>query len=404
MILKNDIELALAAQHEYLGIKSGIISRDFIEQFKPTGKHIEVISGIRRCGKSTLMKQIIQARYQKIAYFNFEDARVYGFEVNDFAKLDEIIGLGVDAYFFDEIQNVSSWEVFVRQLHDREEKVYITGSNATLLSKELGTRLTGRHIRHELFPFSYHELLRYKHIEANTDTFNYYLLMGGMPEYLDTESPEVLQNILKDIVFRDIAIRYAIRNTSNLMDITLYLLSNIGKEFSYNNIRKTFKVGSANTISDYLTWLGDAYLLFFMPRFSWSAKSIAANPRKVYAIDNGLVNANTLSFSKDRGRLLENAVFMSLRRKNFGLYYFRENRECDFVVFDKKQCKCLIQVCETLNNDNLARETEGLLEAMVCFKMTEGYILTLDTEDTLQYNGNNIIVLPVWKWLLKGAQ
>ena len=401
MILKNDIERALAAQRDYLGIKSGIISRDFTEQFKPTGKHIEVISGIRRCGKSTFMKQIIQAGYQKIAYFNFEDARVYGFEVNDFTKLDEIIGLGVDAYFFDEIQNVSSWEVFIRQLHDREEKVYITGSNATLLSKELGTRLTGRHIRHELFPFSYHEFLRYKQIEANAGTFSQYLLMGGLPEYLDTDNPEVLQNILKDIVFRDIAIRYAIRNTGNLMDITLYLLSNIGKEISYNNIRKTFKVGSANTVSDYLTWLGDAYLLFFMPRFSWSAKSIAANPRKVYAVDNGLVNTNTLSFREDRGRLLENAVFMSLRRKNFSLYYFRENRECDFVVFEKKQCKWLIQVCETLNQDNLARETEGLLEAMKFFKMTVGYILTLDQEDTLRYNGNNIIVMPVWKWLLK---
>ncbi len=398
MILKNEIEQAFEAQHEYLGIKSGTIARDFLEKFKPTGSHIEVISGIRRCGKSTLMKQIIQDRYQKTAYFNFEDARVYGFEVSDFTKLDEVIGRGVDAYFFDEIQNVTSWEVFARQLHDRGEKVYITGSNATLLSKELGTRLTGRHIRHELFPFSYHEFLRYKHLEANAVTFSHYLLKGGFPEYLDTENPDVLQNILKDIVFRDIAIRYSIRNTGILMDITLYLLSNIGKEISYNNIRKTFKVGSANTVSDYLTWLGDAYLLFYMPRFSWSAKSIAANPRKVYAVDNGLVNANTLSFTDDRGRLLENAVFMHLRRNRFNLYYFRNQGECDFVVFEKKKCKWLIQVCETLNHDNLNRETEGLMEAMKFFNIQEGYILTLDQKDTLVSDENKIHVLPAYEF------
>ncbi|HMM10802.1 MAG TPA: ATP-binding protein [Bacteroidales bacterium] len=370
-----------------------------MEHFQPTGNHIEVISGIRRCGKSTLMKQIMQQYHQKPAYFNFEDPRVFGFEVKDFVKLDEVIGQGVDAYFFDEIQNVPSWEVFVRQLHDRNEKVYLTGSNAMLLSKELGSRLTGRHIRHELFPFSYQEFLRYKQLDADPDSFSKYLLKGGFPEYLDTDNPEVLHNLLKDIVFRDIAIRYSIRNTSGLMDIALYLLSNIGKEFSYNKIRKTFAVGSANSVADYLSWLGDAYLLFFLPKFSWSARSIAANPRKVYAIDNGLVNANTLSFRDDRGRLLENAVFLYLRQQKNNLFYFRDQHECDFVVFENKQCKCLIQVCEQLNHDNLHRETEGLKEAMAFFRMKEGYILTLQQEDTLTLNGHTVHIMPIYKFI-----
>ncbi|HOI31506.1 MAG: ATP-binding protein [Bacteroidales bacterium] len=399
MILKNDIEHAFQAQQVNLQLNAKLIEREFLARFKTTGKHIEVISGIRRSGKSTLMKQIIQRKYKQTAYFNFEDARVFGFEVNDFTKLDEVIGQGIDAYFFDEIQNVTSWEVFVRQLHDRNEKVYITGSNATLLSKELGTKLTGRHIRHELFPFSYQEFLNYKQLEKNANAFGQFLLKGGFPEYLDTENPEVLQNMLKDIVLRDIAIRYSIRNTASLMDITLYLLSNIGKEFSYNKIRKNFHIGSANTVSDYLSWLADAYLFFFLPKFSWSARSIATNPRKVYAIDNGLVNANTLSFREDRGRLLENAVFMHLRQQKNSLFYFREQHECDFVVFENKQCKWLIQVCEELNKDNLHREIEGLKEAMAFFKITEGFILTQNQNDTLLLDGLKIHILPVYEFV-----
>jgi predicted AAA+ superfamily ATPase len=402
MILKNDIEQAVQAQKAYLENKSGIIERCFSKHFKTTGKHIEVISGIRRCGKSTLMTQIIHHNYQRIAYFNFEDARVFGFEVNDFTKLDEVIGRGVDAYFFDEIQNVKSWEVFVRQLHDRNEKVFITGSNAMLLSKELGTRLTGRHIRHELFPFSYLEFLRYKKLEINSNTFSQYLLKGGFPEYLGVDNPEVLQNILKDIVLRDIAIRYSIRNTGSLMDIALYLLSNIGKEFSYNKIRKVFNIGSTNTVSDYLSWFGDAYLFFLLPKFSWSAKSIATNPRKAYAIDNGLINANTLSFREDRGRLLENAVFMHLRQKKLSLFYFRDQHECDFVVFENKQCIWVIQVCELLNQDNLHREIEGLKEAMAFFKLKEGFVLTLDQNDILTINGLTIYILPVYEFVTSG--
>lgn len=198
MILKRDIELVIEAQCEQSVIKSGTIDRRFMEKFMPTGNHIEFISGIRRCGKSTLTKQIIHANYQKTVYFNFEDARVHGFEIGDFAKLDEFFGLGLDAYFFDEIQNVPSSEVF-KAIAERKEKVYITGSNATLLSKELETRYTGRHLRHELFPFSYNEFITYKQLTSDINTFSQYLLSGGFLEFPDSENTEVLQNILKDI-------------------------------------------------------------------------------------------------------------------------------------------------------------------------------------------------------------
>ncbi|MCX6277706.1 MAG: ATP-binding protein [Bacteroidetes bacterium] len=399
MVLKRDIKLAFDFQQEQLAPRIGTINRAFLEQFTPTGQHIEVISGVRRCGKSALMKQIIGKNSGKTAYFNFEDARVHGFEVGDFPKLDEVIGSGMDAYFFAEIQNVPSWEIFIRQLHDRNEKIYITGSNAMLLSRELGTRLTGRHIRHELFPFSYPEFLRYKQQENGPVASNLYLQKGGFPEFLDTENQEVLQNMLKDIVFRDIAIRHGIRNTRMLMDLTLFMLSNIGKEFSYNNLRKIFSLGSANTASDYLSWLQDSYLLFFLPRFSWSAKNMIVNPRKVYAVDNGLTVANTQSFSEDRGRLLENEVYLFLRQQNFDLFYFRENHECDFVVFENRKCRMVIQVCEEVNNDNQKRELEGVQEAMTFFGMKEGYILTRDQEDELRIREGVVYLTPIYQFV-----
>jgi predicted AAA+ superfamily ATPase len=361
MILKSEIQESYTHQQQYIGSNpDDFVRRAYLESMPKSGKHIEVISGIRRCGKSTLLKLLMQQHKKSIAYFNFEDPRVYGFEVKDFAKLDEVMGKGHSAYYFDEIQNVPKWELFIRQLHERGEKVFLTGSNASLLSKELGTRLTGRHLRHELFPFAYAEYLKYTKQKDSDKTVESYLLSGGFPEYLRDENPEVLQLLLKDIVLRDVAIRHGIKNTIALMDMTLFLLSNVGKPVTFNSLRKIFKMGSANSVSDYLHWLEDSYLLFLLPKFSWSAKVTAVNARKVYAIDNGLVAANTLSFSKDTGRMLENAVYIHLRQQAAQLYYFKEQHECDFVVVSKQKVKQVIQVCSSINSDNDDRELAGV--------------------------------------------
>lgn len=400
MVLKAEIEKAYKVQQQLLKVNVKNIRRSFLDDYSPDKKHIEVITGIRRCGKSTLMKQIISRYYQKVAYFNFEDSRIFGFDVQDFQKLDEVFPARVDAYFFDEIQNVDSWEIYIRQLHDRGAKVFITGSNASLLSKELGTRLTGRHLRHDMLPFSYVEFVRFTKSRKSVSSCERYLIAGGFPEYLSSGNPEVLQTLLKDIVMRDIAIRHNIRNTKALMDITLFLLSNIGKECSYNSLKRNFGIGSANTTSDYLTWLEDAYLFFFLPRFSWSAKNTTINPRKVYAIDNGMVNTNTLSFMDDKGRLLENAVYLYLRQRYKAIYYYREQKECDFVVFENKKCRMLIQVCWEINGDNKLRETEGLLDAMRYFKKEEGTIVTFDQRDTLYIKGNTIQLVPAFHFLV----
>ncbi|MBY0434178.1 MAG: ATP-binding protein [Cyclobacteriaceae bacterium] len=400
MVLKSEIKIAYRLQQEYKKTSS-FIARDYIPQMKISSSQVEVISGIRRCGKSTLMEQLKHRYKSGTAYFNFEDPRVHDFVVGDFQKLDEVIGTETKVYFFDEIQNVPSWEIYVRQLHDRGKKVFITGSNASLLSKELGTRLTGRHLHHELFPFSYPEFLLYKKMKNTAVAFEQYVQHGGFPEYLRDENHEILHMLLKDIVSRDIAIRYGIKNTGTLMDITLFLISNVGKEVTYNSLRKAFHVGSANTVSDYLSWLEDTYLLFFLQRFSWSAKNRGVNPRKVYAIDTGLVNANSLSFTKDKGRLLENIVYLFLRKKGYDLSYFREQTECDFVVFEKGKCKMLIQVCEQVHNENKDRETKGLLEAMDFFEMKTGFIITQKQTDVLNVGGKTIELMPAHAFLVE---
>ena len=399
MVFKEDILAAYKGQQNLLEKENGFVERDYLKTLNPSSSHIEVIAGIRRCGKSTMMRQIANRFYNKVAYFNFEDSRVFGFEVSDFSKLDEVIGHEVEAYFFDEIQNVSGWEVFVRQLHERGAKVFVTGSNASLLSRELGTRLTGRYLSHEVFPFSYREYLLYLSFLDTLENFKKYVQCGGFPEFLRDQNPEILQMLLKDILFRDIAVRYGIKNTHVLMDIALYLVSNIGKEVSFNGLRNNFNVGSPTTVSDYLSWMEDAYLLFYLPRFSWSAKSISKNPKKVYCIDTGFAKSNSLSFSKDEGRLLENLVYLNLRKKFQKLFYFRERQECDFVVFEGNSCKWLIQVCDTLHPDYRDREINGLMEAMEFLKMDIGYILTLNQNDQVVINGKTIIIQEVRKFL-----
>lgn len=392
MVFKEDIQAAFYSQKRVLDRDFGFIQREMLGIFRPSSTHVEVITGIRRCGKSTLMRQIVQQYYEKVAYFNFEDSRVFGFEVGDFSKLDGIMGEDVEACFFDEIQNVKGWEVFVRQLHERGEKVFVTGSNASLLSREMGTRLTGRYLSHEVFPFSYQEYLNFLGLSHNQENFKEYVVKGGFPEFLRDQNPEILQMLLKDILYRDIAVRYGIKNTHVLMDIALYLISNIGKEVSFNGIRNTFNVGSPTTVSDYLSWMEDAYLLFFLPRFSWSSKSVSKNPKKIYCIDNGFAKSNSLSFTKDSGRLLENLVYLNLRKKYQKLFYYRDRKECDFVVFDGAACKWLIQVTEELHPDNRDREVEGLVEAMDFFNMDEGYIITMNQNDQLRKENKKIII------------
>ncbi len=333
-----------------------------------------------------------------VCYFlSFEDLRLTDFEPIDFEKTDEVFmeEFGEsDSYYFDEIQNITGWELFIRQKLDQRKKVVLTGSNAHLLSRELGTHLTGRHQDHELFPFSFDEYLDYCRVDRSGDSFMAYLVSGGFPEYLETGKREYHQSLMTDILIRDIAVRRGVRNVKSLKEMAVYLMSNLGKEFSYHSLRKTFSVGAVSTVIEYISFFEECYLLFTIPRFDYSLKKQAYHPKKVYAIDNGLAIANSLSFSTDTGRMLENFVFLVLRRKYQEIYYFRNQRECDFIVRDRGGILMVVQVCATLNADNRNREIEGLVEAMDFFDLKEGYILTLNETDELRKEGRRIRIIP----------
>jgi predicted AAA+ superfamily ATPase len=267
-----------------------------------------------------------------------------------------------------------------------------------MLSKELGTKLTGRHLSKELFPFSYREYLEFTNQQQGAQSALAYLQSGGFPEFLKTGLPEVLMQAFNDIIVRDISVRHNLKNSRTLQQLAVWLVSNAGKPVTGNSLKKIFDIGSSSSMMDYLSYFIDAWLFFFVPRFSYSHKIQLVNPKKVYCIDNGFIHVNSVSFNDDSGRLLENAVYMQLRRRTAEICYFKEKKECDFVVHQQGKLTELIQVCWQLGSDNLGRELAGLHEAMDFFNIRAGTIITWDQSDTFEKEGKTITVLPFYQW------
>ena len=400
MILKQTISEVIEHQSDSLGRKSLGVQRYDLDAIKLYDSFVLVISGVRRCGKSTLLKQILKSKFSQVLFLNFEDPRLSGFELSDFVKIDELTKeTQPEVLAFDEIQNVPDWEKYIRTKQDEGQQVIVTGSNASLLSKEFGTRLTGRYISRELFPFSYPEYLQFTGTEANAASLSGYLNDGGFPEYLKTRDEEVLFRLMDDIIYRDIAVRYGLRQHQTLRQMAIYLISNSGKYYSQNNLKKLFEIGSVASVSDYVTWLEDSYLIFTTPKFSFSLKKQIYNPRKVYCVDTGLAGVNSLSMSADYGRKLENLIFLHLRKTCKSIFYYSEKNECDFIVAEKGQPVEAIQVCYQLTTDNLSRELKGLEEAMTELNLDQGLIITLDQEDAFEVKGKPIKAIPAWKYL-----
>lgn len=385
--------------------------------------HAVVISGIRRCGKSTLLNQIVNKFYNNgVYYFNFEDERLVDFSVDDFNNLYEafleIYG-EKKAFFVDEIQNVPKWEVFVRRQQDKGCKFFITGSNASLLSRELGTKLTGRSLIIELYPFSFAEYLQFKDFKLHKDSFSYtteragikkhfaqYLQHGGMPEYLKYGDSTLLKRLYEDILYRDIVARHDIKQVKVLRELGLYFLSNIGGLFSYNNLKKALGVGSINTIKSYADFLENSFLIFLVTRFSYSLKQQFVANKKIYCIDNGLAESVAFQFSKNKGKFLENLAFLEIKRRFPEVYYYKTlgNLEVDFLVKSGKKDIGLIQVTDNLDTDKTrSREVDSLERAMQELKLEKALILTQDTEEEIKLKGKVISVKPLYKWLLAGC-
>ncbi|OQA32168.1 MAG: Archaeal ATPase [archaeon ADurb.Bin336] len=398
MLTRDELKNIVLKNQAELGKNLGL-DRDY--SIKMLKNFATIISGIRRCGKSTLAKQFLKSR-KPVYYLYFEDVALAEFKTKDFVKLDEVFHevLGDNGiYFFDEIQNVKGWEIFVRRLVDKNKEVLITGSNASMLSRELGTRLTGRHISYELFPFSFNEFLRFKNKEANVKNFEEYLELGGFPEYLKTNDKVILRNLFQDIFYRDILVRNNIRNEADLKSLLAYLSSNIGKKFSYTKLRDSLGIKSVHTIKQFISACENAYLFFTITKYDYSVKKQLINPKKIYCIDNALIKLNSFSVSSNSGQLLENLVFLELRKKQKEIYYHSEKKECDFVIKEGNRITQAIQVCYLLNDENKQREINGLLEAMDAYKLKEGLLLTNNQEDVLELNNKKIILKPVWKWL-----
>ncbi|MBN1926070.1 MAG: ATP-binding protein [Prolixibacteraceae bacterium] len=402
MLLETIVKEVIDYQREVLQAGYKTVPRKINEKIDLGISHINILSGIRRSGKSTIMMQLA-SKVEHYYYMNFEDPRLVNFEVNDFFKLEKLFKEYGEhgIFFFDEIQNINGWERYVRILHDKKEKVVITGSNASLLSKEFGTSLTGRQLTYEVYPFSFQEFLDHEKLEANKNSFELYLNKGGFPEFLQIGKRDVLLNLFNDIVYRDIVVRHGIRNARFVRELGVYLATNVGKEFSYNKLAVNFNLGSVNTVLSYISYFEDSYLFFTLPRFSYSLKKQSKNLKKIYCIDTGMISNLSTSFSDDKGWLMENIVFIELKRRAKKVYYYKNKQECDFIAFDGRKGAMPLQVCYELNDKNMQREISGLLEAMNELSLIEGIIVTFNQEDFMETEGKRVNVIPAWKWLME---
>lgn len=413
MITTSQLEqLVLSQKESFLSRDPGIPREVDASRYRKTGQ-IVVISGIRRSGKSTLLRQFSML-YKNFHYINFDDDRLLEFSLGDFSTLMlvyEKISPGTKVIFIDEIHNIAGWERFIRRIHDDGYKVFLTGSNAKLLSAELGTHLTGRYIKITLYPFSFREVLRFRSVSVDRITekkkarilaeFDRYLTFGGFPEYLKYADPEYLKRTYDDILFRDIIGRFGIREVKAFRQLAHYLFTNMANMASYNALKKALGFKSVVSVRDYVGFLEEAFLVFEIFKYDYSLKKQYVNDKKIYVIDNGMRNAVAFQFSDDRGRLLENCVFIELLRRNAPVYFFKNTGECDFVTEDHGKVTAALQVCYELSQKNRDRELDGLTSAMLTLGIKNGIILTYHQEETIVHNGFSLHVLPVWQWLLE---
>lgn len=405
-------QLVLDQKESFLAKDTGVPRETDTGRFIKSGQ-IVVISGIRRSGKSTLLRQFA-ARYKDFLYVNFDDDRLMEFTLADFSTLMlvfEKTAPGTKVVFIDEIQNVYGWERFIRRIHDEGYKVFLTGSNAKLLSRELGTHLTGRYVKITLFPFSFREFLRFYAVSTEKIStrkkaeiireFDRYLTGGGFPEYLKYRDRDYLKQTYDDILFRDIIGRSGIREVKAFRQLAQYLFTNVANMASYNALKKTLGFKSVVSVRDYVGYLEEAYLVFELFKYDYSLKKQYVNDKKIYCIDNGMRNAVGFRFSDDRGRLLENLVFIELLRRNQNIYFFKNAGECDFVREERGKIVQAIQVCYDLSPENRDRELDGLTEAMQTLVITNGIVLTYHHEEKIIHKGITVQVLPVWKWMLE---
>ena len=433
---KERLKQAIVSQKKAFLEKQDLFQRDilhgFYQKFQKTNE-VLVITGIRRCGKSSLMRLLWDeyAQREKLSteqflYLNFEDERLIEFDKDDFAKLLEAY---LELYapnkkqkiflFLDEIQNVKYWEKWLNRIYAEDKyKIFITGSNATLLSSELATSLTGRNIPITLHSLSFQEyLINFKGYKLTAEsfyqpaekikiekTFKEYLLFGGMPAFIKTHSIELIQEYFKDIISRDIVNRYRVKYQQQLKELAHLLLSNLGQIQSLKNLSQGVELKNLNTVKNYLDYLESSFLFRRLSLFSYSLKKQIYNPDKYYTVDIAFFQNIAFKNSDNTGAVYENIVCGQLvsDQKN-ELFYFKTKKgfEVDFVVKQKNKVQQLIQVCfEMSSPKTIEREERALWEAMAELKLKNSFILNGQVEKTVKKDGKTIQYILLWKWLL----
>lgn len=378
-----------------------------------------IITGVRRSGKSTLLKIIVKElrlKEKDYLYINFNDERLISFSSEDFQKIQDFLdeqNYQKKAHLLiDEIQEVNHWEKWIDRIKEKHPLI-ITGSNSKLLSKEISTILTGRSINIGLYPFSFREFLQAKNISPDNlgldlekqskvrAAFSQYLEKGGIPKSVMENDDRILSELYENIIYRDIIKRFNYRLEKPIKEISNLLLSSISKELSLRKVSETAGITNLLTTKSILDTFEKAFLFFFINKFDYSLRKQIQAPRKVYCIDNGIITKSGFRFSDDRGRLMENLVFAELKRKDKEIYYYSGKRECDFITKEKTRLVEAIQVCYTLDNENKEREINGILEAMTEFGIKTGTILTFNQEEEIKREGKKILIRSIWKWLLE---
>lgn len=413
MMNQSDLEFVVSDQRDMFLSRPPGVFRQIDFDLYLNNEQIVIVSGIRRCGKSTLLRQFADRLGNDFVYVNFDDERLLHFEMSDFSSLLTLWHKQNASrnVIMDEIQNIPQWERFVRRIHDEGYKVFLSGSNSKLLSGELGTHLTGRYKEIALYPFSFAEYLDFAGIAVKKTTasraavnraFDDYLRHGGFPLYCRTKDEEILATLYENILYKDILFRYAIQEKKAFRELAHYAISNIGKEFSYRNISRLLGIKSDTSTKNYISYMEASFLLFQVLKYDYSLKKQYVSNKKIYCIDNGLSSRVAFRFSQDSGRLLENMVYIELRRRGYQVYFHKKMKECDFVCLRHHQILCVIQVCEYLTLENRARETEGLLEAMNTYHLSEGTVLTRGKPEMIPLSGQeqSIRVVNVIDWLL----
>lgn len=377
---------------------------------------IKVIMGPRRAGKSFFAFHYL-SKGENFGYANFDDEKLV-----ELKNYDELIAeLNVlynnpKILFFDEIQNLPKWELFVNRLQRQGKNIVLTGSNSNLLSKELATHLTGRHTLINILTFSFREFLKHEKKELTSSEIksklDQYITFGGYPEPLmkNLDYKEYILNLFDSIIYKDIIKRHNIRSSKGMEDLAFYLLANIANEYSYNSLTSIANLASSHTTEKYLSYLEESFVFFSLKRFSYKAKEQVSSNKKIYCFDNGMIYAKAFKINSDFGRIYENAVAQELKRKEMDkkceIYYWKnqQQEEVDFVVKEGLAIKQLIQVCYNLENiETKKREIRALLKAGEELKCNHLIVISADREDEEEHEWfglkKKIKFIPLWKWL-----